>query len=276
MAVMKRGFYDLKPYIYYGDYPQEQVSGYTRLAYARPEFIKTDVPFSKDDIAVSLHNNHALTEQELINMQQALIKIMRCMNVKEFSKVVFTEIQQKLGIELPKEIKILYTAVCQVDTLMSGNERFLPLDELYLDKENLVFYKIKNTPVALSMNEGVLMNYYKKEWNYNQGNESFLCYSLSRLVVKAITEMPICKKGKIGGELRNTLSPRKPLQDLFKGKFNVLEEYRNYGNIILINENGALGWFRQNGHYSDILIGCLNEKILAELLSAPLPVQWEK
>lgn len=275
MAVMKRGFYNLKPYIYYGDYPQEQVSGYTRLSVVKPEFIKTDVPFSNDDDAVSLYNNHALTEQELVDMEQALQKIMRCINVKEFNKVMFTETEQRLGIELPKEIKILYTALCQMDTLMFGEECFLPLDELYMDKENLVFYKVKRTPIAFSLNDGVLMNYHKKEWNYDQGNESFLCYVLNRLVVKAITEMPLCKKGKISGELRTIVSPRNPLQEIFKGKFNVLEEYRNYGNIILFNENGGLGWFRQNGFFADILIGCLNEKILTELLSTSLSVKWE-
>ncbi|MCH5345362.1 MAG: hypothetical protein J1E64_15150 [Acetatifactor sp.] len=275
MAVMKRGFYNLKPYIYYGDYPQEQVSGYARLSVVKPEYIKTDVPFSNDDVAVSLYNNHALTEQELVDMEQALQKIMRCINVKEFNKVMFTETEQRLGIELPKEIKILYTALCQMDTLMFGEECFLPLDELYMDKENLVFYKVKRTPIALSLNDGVLMNYHKKEWNYDQGNESFLCYVLDRLVVKAITEMPMCKKGKISGELRTIVSPRNPLQEIFKGKFNVLEEYRNYGNIILFNENGALGWFRQNGFFADILIGCLNEKILTELLSTSLSVKWE-
>lgn len=272
---MEKGFYLLGYYIYYGSYHQGQVSGRMRLSGVKPEFLKTDVPYSEDDFAVKFYDNHALTEQELENLEQASKKIMRCLNIHEFHEVEFTEAEQKLGMELPKEIKILYTALCQMDSLMSGSERFLPLDELYVDKENLVFYKIKRTPVALSLHEGVLMNYYKKEWYCELGNESFLCYALDRMVVKAITGMPVSRKGRISGELRTTLSPEKPLQEIFKGKLEILEEYSNYGNIILFNENGALGWFRQNGFYADIFIGCMNEKILSELLSTDLAVKWE-
>lgn len=275
MPVMKKGFYWLGGYIYYGHYPEKQVAGGGRLSSRNSKFIRTDIPFSEEDIAVRLKDNHALTEQELVNLEQACLKLMGCMNVYKFNEVDFMETEQRLGIELPKEIKLLYRAICRVDSLMSGSERFLPLNELYIDSDNLVFYKVKRTPVAFSLSEGVLMNYYKKEWECNWGNANFLCFALERIVVKAIMGMPLNKKGTISGELRSMLSPREPLREIFKGKLNVLDEYINYGHVILFNENGALGWFRQNGMYADILIGCSTESILADLLATNLSVKWK-
>ncbi|MBQ7776062.1 MAG: hypothetical protein IJ379_09075, partial [Lachnospiraceae bacterium] len=132
------------------------------------------------------------------------------------------------------------------------------------------------TPVAISLTEGYLMSYYKKEWFYSPGDVSFLCYVLSRIVVKAILDMPYIKQGRVKGELVKVLSPKEPLSKLYAGKLEILEEYRNYGNIILYNSAGALVWFRQNGFYADIMMGSLSEELLEEILTVELNVVWKE
>ncbi len=275
MVEMEQGFYALGPYIYYGMHPRNQASYRFLMCKADPECIKTDVPFCDDDYAVRFWDNHAATQQELIGFQKALGTIMECLNIQTGRETDFEETERRLGITLPQEMKLLYSALSQCNDFTCGAERFLPLNELYIEGENLVFYKIKRTPAALSLKYGALMSYHKKQWSCSWGGENFLCYALDRLVVKAITQMPIEKKGKIKGELRDTLSPDKMLSEIFQGKFEILKEYKNDTNIILFRKDGALGWFRQNGFYSDILIGCQNETISNDLLSAPLPVDWE-
>lgn len=163
----------------------------------------------------------------------------------------------------------------QNDKFTSGTERFFTLEELYLDGENLIFYKAKRTPTAISLTHGILMRYYKKQWKFNFGDESFLCFILDRIVVKSIIEMPIVQKGKIKGELKTILSPKEPLKKIFSKKFNILEEYQNYRNIILFHEAGALLWFRQNGFYADILVGCFNKQQLDKIVNSNLSVVWE-
>ena len=79
--------------------------------------------------------------------------------------------------------------------------------------------------------------------------------------------MPICRKAKITGELKRTLNPHKILKEIYGDKLTVTEEYNNYGNIIMYNPKGALAWFRQNGFYADMMIGCINEDLFNDIKS---------
>lgn len=269
----KKGFYCIDNKIYFGDYPIEQVSGKISLSIVHSAQIRTDVPFSENDFAVRFWDNHALTEAELVNMDNGIGKIMRCIGIAEFPETDLSETEKRLETGLPKSVKILYKYLTPV--LMTGNERFLSPDEMYIDGGNLVFYKIKRTPVAISLSDGVLMGYHKRKWEYSKGDESFMCFAMNRIVVKSIVQMPFTRLGKIKGALKTTISPEKELKNAFEDTFKVLEGYSNYGNIILYNENGALGWFRQNGFYADIMIGCTNAQILSELISVDISAEWE-
>lgn len=267
MWITETGFYCINNNIYYGEYPKEQISGYVKMSFVNPENIKTDKPFSEDDKAKTLYNNHAFTEQEYINFENVLNIFSGILGKKSDESIDFTSTEKRLGIELPKEIKILYMTLVNFEFAFTGSERFLPLDEVYIDKENLVFYKVKRTPTAISLSRGVLMRYYKKNWEYDLGDESFLLYALDRLLVKIIPQMSAYISAKISGELKRTLNPAKMLKEIFSDNLTVMEEYSNYGNIIMYNKSGALAWFRQNGFYSDMMVACNSEDLLNNIKS---------
>lgn len=269
-----RGFYRVNGKIFYGEYFSDQVSGRMKLSAAKPEMFRTDVPHTPDDYAALLKDNHAMTDAEFSAMESALKIITECSEVCQAVDVDFSETEKRLGITLPKELKILYSYLNRTE-YFSDSERFLPLDELYTDDSNLVFYKIKRTPAAVSLDSGTLMRYYKKRWIYDEGGEGFLCYALNRVVVKTIMLLPFIRKAKIGGEFRTMISPQKKIAEIFGERFKVLEEYDNYGNIVLYSENGALGWFRQNGFYADIMMGCKSNELLNELAEALPDAEWE-
>lgn len=259
--------------VYYGEYLKEQSVGFVRISRIDPEYVKTDMPFSEKDYADVLCNNHAFTEIEYIYFEEGLERVFRCLGIARQDNVDFSEAEKKLGINLPKEIKILYSFICSYDELTEGTERFLPLDKLEIDGENLVFYKIRRTPVGLSLKNGTLMNYHKGMWEYNAGGENFF-YALNRVVVKAICSMPFNKEGKVYGAIRVAVSPKGELSSAYEGRMKILEEYWEYGNILLYNENGALGLYRYNGFSSDLLVGCKDRELLDNITDVKLEVKW--
>lgn len=268
------GFYRVMGKIYYGEYRKEQVSGRMRLSVVKPERFGTDAPYGSDDEAVLFKENHALTGQELDALESGLDKITRSLGDGKTEDIDFSEAEKRLGVTIPEELKILYAHLNRPE-YFSDSERFLPLDELYIDEGNLVFYKIKRKPAGISLSDGTFMSYFKKQWIYYEGGESFLCYALNRVVVKSILLMPFIRKGKIKGALRTALRPQIKLTEIYGDKFSVLEEYDDYGNIVLYNEDGALGWFRQNGLYADIIIGCRSAELLDMQTSVLTDAEWE-
>lgn len=106
MVMTETGFYRINNNIYYGEYPKEQVRGYVKMSVVKPEYIKTDVPFSEDDKAETLYGNHALTEQEYINFENALNIFRSILGKGKCESIDFTSTEQRLGVELSKEIKI--------------------------------------------------------------------------------------------------------------------------------------------------------------------------
>lgn len=273
MAKMKKGFYFLNESVYYGEYPAEQTSGWVALSALKPRLIKTDVVFSADDKAVRLWDNHAFTEREFSDFERGLEKIFKCAGITEFKEPDFAETEKRLGIPLPREIKILYGFLGSAGGLTEGTERFLSLDELCTDGGYIVFYRIKRTLVGLSVENGTVGVCRKGVWGYSEGDENFF-YAMNRIVVKTICSMPFVKEGKITGALRAELSPENMLREIFAGGPDIPEEYCRYGNIVLFNEDGALGWFRSNGFSADIMIGSRDEKLFEKILSAKLEVKW--
>lgn len=272
---MGQGFYRAGGRIYFGEYPEDQVSGWTQLSAMPPELLATDHFFENGERAKLLFPNHKLTWPELGQLEQGLEELCRCLGADGLAEVDFSQAEDRLGLALPQEIRTLYRALARFPAAMEGKERFLSLEQLTVDRGNLVFYKIRRTPVGLSLDRGALMRYYKKEWRYEPGGESFLCCALDRLAVWAIRAMPFCQKGKIKGRLRTTLRPEQLLKEIYQGEFPILEQYRNGGNFILCRL-GALGWFRQNGFYADLVIGAKSRQLLKQLQLPALYATWEE
>lgn len=86
---------------------------------------------------------------------------------------------------------------------------------------------------------------------------------------------PFAGRAESKGELRTTLHPRRLLKERYGAAFPLLEEYQNGGNAILCRP-GALGWFRQNGFYADVLIGADSEALLQALQPPALNAVWEE
>lgn len=279
MASMKQGFYALGGNVYYGMFPENQVSGEMRIAFARPENIKTDQPFEEHTPAFRLWDNHGATEQEQTDLKNSLQIILQAAGIEKEGMPDFQKTEEWLGISLPQEVRTLHEALYGTDLFKNGftdgKERFLTLDELYMDEGQLVFYKMKRTPVGLSLDTGTKMDYYKKEWFCERGGESFYSYVLNRTAVHAIGHMPCVRQGKVKGELRTSLRAKELLKNIYAGKLDILEEYRNYGNVLLYQIHGALCWFRQNGFYADILIGTQNEELMREISSVEAEIVWD-
>lgn len=272
----KKGFFYVNHNVYYGKYPQQHISGKINVSMLKPDNIKTDVHFEKDDFAVTFYDNHAFTEPEYKLFEQGLEKIFRCIGIQRENEIDFSETEERLGITLPREIKILHSFLSCSKKFTEGDERFLSLDKLEIDGEILVFYKVKRTPVGLSLKDGALMTYYKKMWEYNAGGENFF-YAMNRIVVKAICSMPFNKDGKVKGELKRTISPEEILENSFEGLLEILPEYQSCGNIILFNEKGALAWFRSNGFSANIIVGAESEKLLKDIMGAKLEdIDWSE
>ena len=275
MLTLQEGFYRSGRYIYYGQYPKEQVSGFVKLSVVKPEFFKTDRPFAEEEAAMNLYDNHALTQAELEALQQALTILSAVLGISEGQPIDHEAAEERMGIVLPPAIKMLYAVIEQNAELTTGADSFLPLAKLYVEQDNLVFYKVKRTPTALSLTDGLLMRWYKKQWQGDLGDQGFLNFVLEKLTVKAIKAMPFVKTGRIKGELVSMLSPEEDILTIFQGQLKPLEAYDQYAHLILYNEAGALAWFRQNGFYADILIGCTDAALLGALLAAKLPAEWK-
>lgn len=248
----------------------------TTLACCKPENIKTDKLFSNEDVAVRLHNNHALTEIELHDLQKGLQIMLDTMQITKNKVIDLKPYEKRLDITLPPEIHILYQNIMQAEYFFAGSERFLLPEELYIDDGNLVFFKRKRTPVAISLSKGGVMSYYKKQWQYHFDENNFLQFALSNTFVTSVLQMPVHKRGRIKGELVRTMYPKEKLQQIFSEKLTVLNEYKNYGNLLLFNKASALAFFRQNGFYADILIGCQNQSLFHDIISTELPVKWQE
>ena len=275
MVSMASGFYRLGGGIYYGAYPAEHVSGRWNMAATSAKMRRTDVPFADGDWAACLQDNHAPTQQELEELPRALNTLLRCLGVPEGEGAAdFTQTERRLGVSLPEELKILCRALSRTELPPLNGEGFLPLAQMYIDGDYLVFYKIRRRPAGLSLKDGTLAWYDKKAWQYSPGDENFVNYVLDRLAVLAIGQMPAIRKGRIRGPLCSTLHPEEELAKIFGEKLRVLEEYRNYGNILLVHEDGAIGFFRQNGFYADILLGCRSREILDGLPASGLDAVW--
>lgn len=97
MAKMKQGFYLRGRYIYYGEFPEDQVSGSVRISAVKPENLKTNKPFTDSDIAAKLFDNHTLTAQEIIDFTACLALILQVLKIDtSIGNLNMQEVEQRL------------------------------------------------------------------------------------------------------------------------------------------------------------------------------------
>lgn len=135
---MKQCFYILGGNIYFGMIPEEQVSGKMKLSENCLQSLKTDKKFINGDIAFSLWDNYAATEQELLELPDCCNRLLLAGN-QNTGEGVFdvASLEERLRVTLPQEVKILYQVLAKTNIyengFTDGKERFLQPEELLAD-----------------------------------------------------------------------------------------------------------------------------------------------
>ena len=257
---MKEGFYFYRDKVYYGYYDETQVSGQGNVSGIKPEYILSDHPISEDDRAVWLWENHSLLEPEYTDLEAMLSKMKMFVNLNMEQKVDFSTVEKRLNIALPKELKLIYTAIYNQEEYFASVEYFLPLEEIYVGQGIVVFFKKKRVPVAgYDVASGCLVRYYKREWNIEKS--SFCCYQfcVGRILTIAMENKPVFKKGRCKGKLVTTLDIERELERFCNEKYHLLSEFNVYGIAVMYSDEKLLAWIRSNGFYADIHAGAIDE-----------------
>lgn len=257
---MKEGFYFYRNKVYYGCYDETQAHGEQKFSMIKPEYIQTDHPICEDDLAVNLWENHRLLEPEYTDLEAMLSKMKTFVNLNTEQEVDFSEVEKRLNIVLPKELKLIYAAINNQEEYFAGAEHFLSLDEIYAEQGIVVFFKKKRTPVAgYDVVSGCLARYYKKEWSIERCD--FCCYQfcLSRILTLAIENKPFFKKGRLKGKFVTTLNIERELERFCNEKYHLLSEFNVYGIAVMYSDEKFLAWIRSNGFYGDIYAGAVDE-----------------
>lgn len=272
---MTQGFYSHKNNIYYGAYDEDQVSGRLRLSAAGPGHILTAHPISGDEWAAMLWDNHRLLEPEYEELGKLLSEMSLFTELDTDNNPDFTSAEKRLDTPLPKELKMLWSAMPEGSVNFTGSERFLPLDELYIDRGNIVFYKSKRTPIArYDIGSGCLSRYFKNEWSVDPGEICFFQFCAGRMFVLALQNKPVVKKGRCKGRFVTALDIEKELQSFCAGKYHLLPELGIYGAAAIYTEDGLLAWIRSNGIYADIHAGAPDEAALDKLCEHLDDMTW--
>lgn len=263
---MTEGFYFYRNRVYYGAYEEKQVSGQGRVSSVRPEYIQSEHPVHENDCAVRLWENHRLLEPEYADLQTMLLKMGSFMKINSEQELDFSTVEARLGIPYPKELKSVYTAIYGHEEYFAGAEHFLPLDEIYVEQERIVFFKKKRMPVAgYDIASGRLAQYYKREWHIERSG--FCCYQfcVGRMLTIAMEAKPVFKKGRCKGKFVTTLNIERELEPFCNENYHLLPELNVYGIAVMYSEEKLIAWVRSNGFYADIHAGAVDEAHLEAL-----------
>lgn len=260
---MQQGFYIYRSNIYYGSYREEQVSGYQNISLSRPERIMTARQFNKEDRAVRFWENHHLLEPEYADLQAMICKMQSFMNLSVKEDIDFSEVEKKLGVPFPAELKLVYAAIADHEEYFANAEHFLPLDEIYVEQGIIVFFKKKRTPIAgYEIESGRLAQYYKREWHVERSG--FCCYQfcVGRMLTIALENKPVFKKGRCKGTFVTTLNIERELSNFCNENYHLLSEFNVYGIAVMYSDEKLIAWIRSNGFYADIHAGATDESHL--------------
>lgn len=258
--MMKEGFYFHRGKVCYGPYDESQVFGKGLVSALPPERLAADHPISKGDWAVQLWENHRLLEPEYADLQSMLLKMGSFMNLNAEGEMDFSPVEERLQAPLPKELKRIYEAIRGQEEYFTGPERFLPLDEIYVEQGTIVFFKKKRAPAAgYDLASGRLARYCKKEWTIDKGG--FCCYQfcIGRIITMALENKPVFKKGRCKGKFVSTLNIERELENYCNGSYHLLSEFNAYGIAVMYSDEKLIAWIRSNGFYADIHAGADEE-----------------
>jgi len=257
---MKEGFYFYRDRVYYGAYDESQVSGGGSVAAVKPERLPSNHPIGEGGWAARLWDNHRLLEPEYADLRSMLLKMRSFMDLNPEGEMDFSPVEERLRAPLPKELRRIYEAIRGREEYFTGPERFLPLDEIYVEQGTLVFFRKKRTPAAgYDLASGRLARYYKKGWTIEE--DGLCCYQfcVGRMVTMALENRPVFKKGRCKGKFVSTLDIEKELENSCDENYRLLEEFNVYGIAVMYSKEGLIAWIRSNGSYADIHAGALEE-----------------
>ena len=250
---MKEGFYYYRRKLYYGTYDEDQTAG---SGYVRPEDLTPELAehFSGRDRAVfRFWENHSLLEPEYADLQAILSKMSLFMDLNTEQEVDFSPAEKRLRMKLPREFKLIYTALYDQAEYFSSAERFLTLDELYVEEGKLIFFQKKRTAIAgYDIASGRLSQYYKKEWSIEKGDVSFYQFCVGRMITIALEAKPEVKKGRCKVEFVTALNIAKELEAFCNDKYHLLSGFEVYGIAVMYSEDKLIAWIRSNGFYGDV------------------------
>lgn len=274
---MKEGFYFFKNNLYYGIYDEENVSGGASIEKVKQEYIMTNHPRGEEKWAVRLWENHRLLEPEYENLQAMLTQLQTVMRLNKEQTVDFSEVEKRLNVKLPKELKMIYGAIYKLDEYFNGEEHFLTLEELYVERGILVFFKKKRTPVAgYEITGGCLARYYKKEWNVDKGDICCYQFAIGRMITISMENKPVFKKGRCKGAFVKTLNIEREIQKYCTKDYRLLAEFNVYGIAVMYSENKVIAWIRSNGLYADIHAGAEADTYLEALGEYLGEIVWKQ
>lgn len=256
---MKEGFYRYKSNIYYGLYDETQVSSQKSLQDVSAKRVKTDHEITEEDFAVIFHDNHMLMEPEEKDFEKTLeiLKPVSDLNTEEMD---FSSVEDKLGREIPKELRLAYAFMGNSTIFFQGEEHFLPLDELYMDCGQLVFYHKKKKPeAAYDFGTGCLTRFYRKEWELDPSDFSVYQFFQNRMINCILQNKPVAKQAKLRGKFFSSINIQKDLVEMEDEEYKVLRQLNLYGIAVMYSKEGLLAWFRSNGLYADVHVGAKEE-----------------
>lgn len=234
-----------------------------------------------DNVMVKqLCDNHKATRLDIENMaswvQQVKDIFYKNKNPAQDEDAV-SEAQKRLGISFPDEIKALYLLLHQCPELLEGADgaRYLPLSELYIDNDHIVFFKVKRSPIALSLEDGHVKFYRKKQWVYEKGAQGFCKMALIQITENAILHMPHQVKGELRGAPAAKLNAKETIAAAFQ---EILKPYkmRDPTFSILYNTDGSLALLSSNGFTADILFGSKDNSTAQKILDSDLGFNFDK
>lgn len=271
---MSVGYYYSRNKVYYGSYDETVVSGGGLIkAEKMREYGFGDC--IEDQKVVRFYANHRILDAEFNDFENALARMKEFQNINVAS-VSFDDIEKKLGVELPKEVKLLYTAINGFDEYFNTAIHFIPLDEIYIDQGILVICKKKRTPISgIDLNTRRQAFYIKKNWDSYEGNESCYLSWICYIFMSALESKAVTRKGRLKGRLVSSLHFQKDVKEKVCDQFNVLEEYDTYTNMILYSEDGTVALLRSNGSYGDLFVGADSDEQIDQLGELLEQVTWK-
>lgn len=274
---MKKGLYMYRHNVYYGRYDENQVNGSVLVSeWVTPEQICMDYPIKGDDYAVMFYDNHRLLEPELADLQTMLDTMRLFANLNADEKVRFADVEKRLGCKLPKELKLIYTAIHNREEYFSSDAHFLPLEEIYVEQGVLVFFKKKRTPLAgYNMASGRLAGCCKKQWEVFEGDNCVYQCCISWILRIAIDNKPAVRKGRCKGEFVTTLNIEEELIKFCTDQYHLLTGLNIYGMAVMYSDDGLVAVIQSNGFYADIHAGAASDAELVALGEHLGQISWK-